>query len=97
MSSDGNDFVGGNYSVTLFEEANSSACILIELISDQILEGVEFFTVELRTPHEQKIQLGKISETNITIIDAGKNLGVVFTCIFTRELRGCCLHYLLYS
>ena len=83
LSSDGNDFVGGNYSVTLFEEANSSACILIELISDQILESVEFFTVELRTPRDQRIQLGKISETKITIIDAGKNLGVIFTGVLT--------------
>ena len=57
--------------IPLSKEATSVICTDIKIINDQIPEGVEFFTVVLKTPSYQRIQSGSITETEIIIVDAG--------------------------
>ena len=69
---DGSDFVGREFTLTLSEEPNAVSCVGVQVTDDSTFEDVENFAVQLQTPgNEAAIRPGSATQATILIDDAG--------------------------
>ena len=69
---DGDDYVGGSYTVTFGTDANDVACARIGIVVDNVFEDIENFNTDLSPGGTANVVVGPQNNTVVLIDDLGR-------------------------
>ena len=84
QTTDGDDYVGGDYTVTFGTEANALACADIGIVVDNVFEDIENFDTNLLPGESTNVMVGPEDNTAVFIDDLGR-----FICTSTIIIHIC--------
>ena len=74
---DGDDYVGGSYTVTFGTDANDVACARIGIVVDNVFEDIENFNTDLSPGGTANVVVGPQNNTVVLIDDLGRGHSIV--------------------